>query len=64
MVESPPASLLPEALGALRATGRRVERTDEALGLYRIDGGPELTTGGVIALAFRLGLMVGDAPAQ
>ncbi len=58
------SSMLFEALDALRATGSHVERTDEALDLYRIDGGPELTTGGVIALAFQAGLMVGDAPAQ
>ncbi len=58
------ASMLHEALAAFRATGRRVELTDQALNLYRVDGGPELTTGGVIALAFRLGLMVGEGPEQ
>ena len=63
-VEAEDPFLFPEAIDALHATGRRVERRDEALALYRVDDGPELTAGGVIALAFRPGLMVGDGPAQ
>lgn len=58
---APPRS--PRSSRSLRATDRHIERTDEALDLSRAHDGPELTTGGGVVLALRLGLMVGDGRA-
>jgi hypothetical protein len=52
-------SLLEEAISALRVVGRIVQKLADPHDTYSIDGGPPVTTGGVIALAWDTGLMGG-----
>lgn len=49
---SRPLTLIENAIKHLRRIGRVVEPTDMP-GLYRIDGGPEVTTGQVISIALK-----------
>jgi hypothetical protein len=48
-----------EAIEALRAAGRTVLPAEDAPGLYRVDHGPEMTGGDVLAMAIQMGLMEG-----
>ncbi|GJD97845.1 hypothetical protein OCOJLMKI_5084 [Methylobacterium iners] len=57
-------ALLDEAIGALRIAGRIVQRQAEEIGGYTVDGGPPLTDGQVVALAWDTGLMNGSERAE
>lgn len=48
------ADLLDEAIGALRISGRIVQRVADPEGCYRVDGGAPLTSGAIVALALDL----------
>ncbi|GJD96900.1 hypothetical protein [Methylobacterium iners] len=52
-------SLLAEAISALRIAGRIVQKLADPADTYSIDGGPPVTFGGVVALAWDTGLMGG-----
>lgn len=53
------AALLEEAIGALRISGRIVQKLAAEIGEYSIDNGPPLTSGQVVALAWDSGRMDG-----
>lgn len=57
-------ALLIEAIGALRASGRIVQKIADGDGGYRVDGGPALTDGAVVVLAWDTGLMGGSEGMQ
>lgn len=58
------ADLLDEAIGALRISGRIVQKLAEPYGGYRVDNGSPLTAMQVVALAWDTGLMSGSAEVQ
>lgn len=57
-------ALLREAISTLRASGCAVIEAGEQVGLYRVDGGPALTSGQMVSLAWERGLMSPDAQSQ
>lgn len=52
-------ALLDEAIGALRISGRIVQKLADEIGGYSVDGSPPLTSGQIVALAWDTGLMGG-----
>ena len=56
--------LLNEAIGALRASGRIVQKIADEAGGHRVDGGPALSAGQIVALAWDTGLMGGNGGMQ
>lgn len=57
-------ALLHESVAALRAAGRIVQKLADPPGAYRVDGGPPLSSGQLVALAWDTGLMSGPAEIQ
>ena len=58
------AALLEEAIGALRMSGRIVQRLADPPSCYRVDAGPPLNAGAIVMLAWDQGLMSFDGMEQ
>ena len=56
--------LLNEAIGALRASCRIVQKIADDAGGYRVDGGVPFSTGQIVALAWDTDLMGGSEGMQ
>ena len=54
------AALLDEAIGALRISGRIVQKIADPPGCYRVDAGAPLDAGAIVMLAWDQGLMSFD----
>ena len=56
--------LFEEAIGALRISGRIIQKLADHPGCYRVDNGPPIFPGQVVALAWDTGLMGGNEGLQ
>lgn len=60
VLSSTDVASLDEAIGALRISGRVVQKLADPPGCYRVDASPPLTAGAIVMLAWDRGLMPFD----